>query len=539
MTAPADREFYVFPRGYIRDLMLQYFAAGLRLLVNPETQALFTEDEIASAIAPGSRWYRQAQAEDDYAQGEQHRALFMNDQLRIDRASTAWLAEYHAKLWDPSGRLPATPGSGRVRVPGTPGVHVIGSTTPGDPSAYWGRDQNGHRYQVYEPDTVIDSNGAAIVTMVAMDPGAATNPETDDVITWANRDPGMAPQATVIADFTGGTDTETDQQWASRMLANVRWKQGDGNDPQVRAWARECSNAIEDAFVYPCALHANSVVVCITQKRGYGDRSPTARIPPQVNSGVIAQAVAYLTPPASPVFPTPPLVIVVPPSSQVANVGIKVEMAKGSSNGWLDVVPFPAYSATACPAITSVGSTSFVLRSYGDATLPGQAAGATVTSDFPGLLVWNIAESEFVDLTGYVTSIHDLETTPPTYEVTLNATLPAGVVVGAFVSPAFANHEAAAQALIAYFDERGPGDLFNPAGDDRADRCVRFPAPTDEYPPSIGGDLATRVIEALEGQTINASIPAEMLPTTSPSYPTTVMNGPRLLTLGKVGIYPL
>ena len=95
MTAPAEREFRTFERGEIRDLILAHFRAGLRGRTNPETGEQFTADEIARATRPGSRWYREATAIDDYGQADQRRAIYLADQLQIARASSAWLSSHH------------------------------------------------------------------------------------------------------------------------------------------------------------------------------------------------------------------------------------------------------------------------------------------------------------------------------------------------------------------------------------------------------------------------------------------------------------
>jgi len=83
----ADREFQVMARGYIRDrVILANFRSGLRSLRNPETGALFTEDEIARATQVGSRWWIEADAIDQLGQLDQRRAIYLSDQIRVERA---------------------------------------------------------------------------------------------------------------------------------------------------------------------------------------------------------------------------------------------------------------------------------------------------------------------------------------------------------------------------------------------------------------------------------------------------------------------
>jgi len=264
LDTPVDREFKVLPVGFVRDkVVLANFREGLRAQLNPETGQPMTEEDIARATAPGTRFYVEAQAIDDYAQLQQRNALYLADQIRLDRATGKWLKDFHAA---PVGEdfLPATGGGGFVTVRGTPGTIVLGSSTLPDDSAYKARDPAGNVYQVLGSYTV-GASGSVSAKMVATVTGAGTNPPAGTVLTWISRDPSMAATATVepgfSGGFTGGTDRETEAELASRLAADRQFKPGGGNNAEMRAWARKSTNAVEEAFVYPCALNAGSVVV--------------------------------------------------------------------------------------------------------------------------------------------------------------------------------------------------------------------------------------------------------------------------------------
>lgn len=534
MTTPAEREFEVLPRGFVRDkVVLANFRNGLRNLVNPETGQPFGEDEIQRATQPKTRWYNEAEAIDQYTQGEQRGAIYLSDQTRIERASTAYLEGHHARLWAPEGRLAATGGSGTVNVPAVPGTIIVGSSTVPDPAAYQARDANGKRYQVFT--TVVTpaavppaAEGVAEVTMVAIDTGRDTNLEVGDKLTWINRDPNMSPEATVATDFTGGTNVETDGEFASRMMGTIRHKQGAGNDPQTRGWARKSSNAVEDGFVYPCFLHAGSVLVAITQKRA-GVKGPLARIP---SPGTLAQAIAYLTAPGSPVVPSRVLLVVAPVNAEPSDFVVRLAMPKGSSGGWTDVQPFPSYHATT-PSITTVnGDTDIEITAPGDAELPG---GATILSGpaAPQLMVWNESESEFEKLA--VSSIEDLGSN--VYQVLLSAPASFTLATGQLVSPDMSRRTVVHDAITAYFDELGPGLLFDVNADPRGGRCVRFPRVTEEYFFRAGAIVASRIIEALGGAAADGTLASMSL--TEPTFPTNLADGPNLLVAGAVAVFPL
>ena len=532
LNTPVDREFAVLPVGFLRDrVVLANFREGLRSLTNPETGLAFTLDEIQRATQPRSRWYVAAQAIDDYGQSEQRKALWLADQIRLERASSKWLDGYHARLWGEE-KLPATGGSGPVNVPGVTGTIVAASTTIGDPSAYTARDPAGNVYQVTLGGT-IGASGVLPVTMQAVGVGGGTNPLQYSLLTWVTRDPNMGPQATVAETFSGGTDRETDAEHASRIAGIVRHRPGGGNDAHVRAWARASSNAIEDGFVYACAFYAGSTLVSIMQKRASSDTRPIARKP---SVGTLANAIAYITPPLSPVFHPRAFVVVTGWNEEYSDLVLRLGMQKGSSSGFLDVRPFPSFHATTPQVSSRVSNTDFTILCPGDATLPGQLAGATLSApNAPQLMLWNKLLSQFESAS--VASITDLGGS--SFHVLLNGSPTNGIAVGQRVCPAMldARHAVVSQAIRDYFDGLGPGELFDLANDTRGGRCVRFVPAVEEHPYRAGATVATRVIEALGGSSADGELAS--ISQTVPSYPTNLMLGPNMLVCGHVGLYEI
>lgn len=530
LSTPVDREFAILPAGHIRDrVVLANFREGLRSLKNPETGQPFTFDEIQRATQPRSRWYVAAQGIDDYGQAEQRKALWLADQIRLERASTKWLEGYHARLWGEK-KLDATGGSGPVNVPAVPGTIVVASTTLGDPSAYKARDGAGNVYQVLTGG-VVGGTGVLQVTMQCVGVGIGTNPLAGAQLTWISRDPNMGPQATVAQDFGGGTDRETDAEQAARIAGIIRHRPGGGNDSHVRVWARASSNAISDGFVFPCAFYAGSTLVSVTQKR-----VATGPLGRQPSPGTLAAAISYLTPPLSPVFPSRAFVVVTGWNPEYCDVALRMGLQKGSVSGFLDARPFPSYHATTPRVVGWTSDTDFTVSCPGDATLPAQAALAALSGALaPQMMLWSRDASRFVLLSAQ--TVTDLGGS--VYRVQLTAPPAGGVQVGQRISPALKDTRAAlvAGAITAYFDGLGPGELFDLDEDVRGGRGGRFPSAVEEQPYRAGSVLATRVIEALGGSSADGELAD--ISQAVPSYPTNLMLGPNMLVCGHVGLYEI
>lgn len=528
LTTPADREFQVLRSGFIRDnVILASFRGGLRARVNPETGQPFTDEEIARATRPGTRWYVEAQATDDFGQQDQRNGLYLADQVRLDRATGKWLLDYHGGLWN-VGLLPASGGSGPVVIKGTPGTIAVGSTTLGDPSAHTVRDPAGNLYQVFTT-AVVGALGSVTTTFAAVSTGSGTNPRPGTVLTWVNRPPGILPTATVWAQFSGGTDQETEPELASRIANIIQFRPGAGTDPQRRAWARECTNAVEDGFVYPCAQHAGSSIVTVTQKRGSAV-GPLARIP---SPSTLATAIAYLTAPTSPVVPSLSFSLVTPPAPEPVDVVLRLSLQRAYAGGWRDAKPFPSYHSTTPNIYSVLSQTSFRMQCPGDATLPGVPALSTLSSpNAPKLMLWNDDDSHWVEVA--VASIQD--TGSNNYLVTLSADPGFALTIGTWVSPATSRSALIESTLTDYFDERGPGDFFDVDTDVRGARCRRFPDFT-EYETDVGESVVTDVLDALQGAASGGL--TTYLSQTTPSFQPAFQLGPHMLTLGRVAIFDL
>jgi hypothetical protein len=212
-----------------------------------------------------------------------------------------------------------------------------GSTTIPDGAAAQATDPAGNAYQVLFDATA--AGGSATFTLQAIDTGTATNIAAGTELVWsANKPLSAAEKFTALVDFRGGAAAETAPEFAERLLERIRRKPAAGNPAHFRSWALDASTSIDEAFIYPCAFWAGSVLVCVLQRRG-DTEGPLGRIP---TTATLSAAISYLTPPTSPVVPVPPLVLVVGPQDNAIDGAIAADMPRGRDAGWADVIPWPS-----------------------------------------------------------------------------------------------------------------------------------------------------------------------------------------------------
>jgi hypothetical protein len=547
MATPDERAFATFPRGHARDnVCLAHFRAELRVMTNPDTGITFTEDEIQRLTGPGTRFYIEADAIDLLCMAQQQRAAFLASQIDPRRANTNMLESFHGRLWlGPGSKLPATGAGGPVRATGTDGAIVPGSLTVPDPVAAVATDPNGQRFQVLESAAI--RNGEATITLVAVDGGVATRLPEGTELKWSvNVPPGLDPTVTALATFDGGFDQETDAEYERRIEDRIRNRPASGNAAHFQAWAQEASSGVEQAFTYPCALNAGSVVVAITEKRANVEGLPPEGPHARVASGITLNAVAaYLATPASPVVPERAFVLVTGVQPQPSDLVLRLSVIAGRSGGWADVVPWPAYSSSfPAPAVATVDGSGLVVTLTTDRALPNGAATLTGT-DAPKLMLFNREISRWVRLS--VQSIVDpspgsaiaraftitLASAPEMFDASGDER---GALVGDRLSPYTDRADALAESIEAYFDSLGPGEVVEKF-DPRYARAARQPRPAQQSPMRAGQSLLGYVVQALGGSAADAELTS--ISRTDPDVPTSATAGPNMVVLGQVSVSPL
>lgn len=533
MARPTERRFTTFSRGVVRDeIILASFRNSLRnpVRINPDTKAPFTEDEIARITAEESRFFVEADAIDLYGQGKQSRGIWLADQMDPRKASTAFLRGRHAPLW---GVVPlqAVGGSGTVNALATPGSVFLGSTQIGAPGVHIAVDPAGKKYQVLT-NTTTPASGVALLTLKGIDVGSQTNPKEGTILTWSTRPTLADPTCIVFSPlglpgFSGGIEAETDSQLSGRIVDRIRFRASCGNNAHTRAWAREASVAVETAFVYATALHSGSTVVCVLQRRGT-TVGPLARI---ASAGTLADVTAYMTPPGSPVMPERVFVLVVTAVSQPSDYVLRLGMRKGVQGGWFNATPWPGFTSVKSTVQASPAPTQTSFRINSDTTLPGGVSSLSGASA-PAMMVWDQPTSrwERLNVTSVVSVGGGLWT--------VNCSSPVHVMAtGDVISPYTDRALSIAQANESYFDSLGSGEVVNLTTDIRGTRAARFPRPNTESQQRVGQGLISRLEDVLGGLLDVAELTGVSVST--PSLPTDITTGPRLLTLGKVGIYAI
>ena len=561
MATPDERAFVVFARGVVRDdVILAYWRNKLRVSVNPDTGATFTEDEIQRATQPGTRWYIEADSIDLWGQAAQQRALFFVSQIDPRQANTQFLNQFHGPIWlGPDSRLPAVGANGPVLATGDAGTLIPGSSTLGDPAAALAVDPNGLIFQNLS-DQVIAADKTVILTMQGVSTGFVTRLRADQTLTWTlNVNPGTDPTATVLQAFDGGFDVETDEEYSTRIAERIRNRPASGNATHFQAWAQEATVATEQAFVYPVAFNSGSVLVAITEKRGAlltetaVPEGPNARIPSGVTLITIGN---YIIAPNSPVVPQRVFVLVAGVVAQQSDTVVRLSMAQGSSGGWADVIPWPTLSSTVPDTqVLSVSIDGLTITVETTVELPNGVA-SLVAPDAPLMMLFNREVSRFAGGESALgTSLDVASVTDPspggttlrTITIVLNAeplmydedgavrTTPV-IEVGDRLSPYTDRATIIAESLEAYFDSLGPGEVVSDT-DFRAVRATRQPRPSDKFPIRAGQALIGDVLDALGGTAADAEL--SEISRNEPDLPTNLTDGPNMITFGDINIFPL
>ena len=551
MAIPDERAFVVFNRGAVRDdIILAYWRNELRVSINPATGVTFTEDEIQRATQPGTRWYIEADSIDLYGQAAQQRALYFVSQIDPRKANTQFLNDFHGRIWlGPNSRLPAVGANGPVLASGTGGTIIPGGVL-GDPAAAIAVDPNGLRFQNLATEIIDLVTGEVTLQLVGIDTGFVTRLANDTVLTWsANINPGTDPTATVSAPFDGGFDEETDEEYAARIEERIRNRPASGNAAHFQAWSQEATVATEQAFVYPVALNAGSVVAAISEKRSpilessQLPEGPNARIP---STTTLITVVNYLVAPNSPVVPQRVAVVVTGIVPQQSDTVVRISMQEGRSGGWADVLPWPTYSQTLPEAqIKTVDGTGLILTVETDQELPNGAASLSAP-DAPKIMLFDVNVSRWVQLD--VVSIADagdpgvrdftitLLTEPLMYDSAgVPRTTPV-IAVGDRISPYTDRFTLVAESMEGYFDSLGPGEVVSTT-DVRAARAARQPRPATKYPIRAGQSLISAITDSLGGTAADAEL--SFISRNDPDLPSNIIDGPNMVTYGDCNIFPL
>ena len=518
----ASSRFPTYSRGQYRQLILSAWRADLRAYINPETNAAFTEREIATATAVGSRWYSEANAIDLALMQGQRRSVWLAQQAHEGTASSLWLKEYHGPRRGLSP-LPATGGSGLVEATGIPGTTFSGSTTMGAPGIPRARDSDGRVYQVIATQSIPSNAYVTTLSLRAVDTGNETNLAVNDTLTWLENAPaGSQSTVKVTQRFTGGYPQESMSDFARRISDDRRDRAGSGNWSHFRSWAREASVAVQDAFVYPCAKYAGFVLVCVLQKRPKGTLGPTGRL---ASSAVLTDVTTAVVPPGSANVPEHPVVQVVAHVAETTDMTITLSLPYGALSGWKDVDPWPHQgSGTATTVGTVTSQQSFQIEIPAGSPVP--------TANAPSMMFWHAGTSQFIPLAVSSVALN----TGQVYDVTLASEPSQTIANGDYVCPDTNRRDFLNEAINAYFDHLGPGEVITLGVHPLSHRAFRHPKPSLQWPSEAGAAIIDWLGEALGSAMTDGTLVANS--NAVPGRPSDPSDGPRLIVPGKIGVYP-
>lgn len=358
----------------------------------------------------------------------------------------------------------------------------------------------------------------AKVELIAVSTGAATNVDPSTVLSWDSASIGsLAPTCTVDADgFTGGFDTDTDEQLRSRLLDRLANPAGGGNVAQVRQWAEDASSAVERAFCYAGVRGAGTYDVAVTAAGG--DRTVPGATVTTIEALVDAQHPGHCDVNATTVSPERVDVILSATMPTPASTG-------GAGNGWRDTVPWPSGAVT-------LGVNDGKVTGYAAPTATVRTTATPVAGQRIG--VWDPGTDEG---TFYEYTIATVGGVAGAWTIT--------VVGGFMVSPLNCYVSAGATRLVDYGAAflalvRGLGPGEKTANEDILPRGRRQPT-VDVAAPS---DLTTSLLAAITTAypEITDLTYAARVATgttnalTSPSIPATTADPPKILVLKHLSI---
>lgn len=199
----------------------------------------------------------------------------------------------------------------------------IGSTIPALTELVF--EENGNSYQTTE--VVVLSATAQLIPVQSIDAGQDQNLLSGAVLTVSAPPAGIESTASASGDFAGGSDEETTEQGAARVLARMRDPISGGTQTDYEQWAFEGSDSVSSATVKRYAFGLGTVGIYITA--GTTDISaavdagtPVVRVP---SEQVIEDVQDYI----ESVNPLTDCATVLPPSEVPQDVTARVRFIPG------------------------------------------------------------------------------------------------------------------------------------------------------------------------------------------------------------------
>lgn len=191
---------------------------------------------------------------------------FVEDQLFPDTADEAnlerWGLLYEVDRLEPTTAVGEL-GSGAVQITGTSGTPIpTGMVFVGGDGTTWTNTTGGTM-----------GGSGSIVALSASEPGSAGNLPAGTALTIQSPPAGIDAAAEVVTELTGGTDQETLQAWAARIVERIRAGNGANTQADYERWATEVDGCIE-AHCLPLRRGPGTVTVAAFEADADGNRHP-------------------------------------------------------------------------------------------------------------------------------------------------------------------------------------------------------------------------------------------------------------------------
>jgi ADP-ribose pyrophosphatase YjhB (NUDIX family) len=469
----------------------------IETLTRDQYRDLYREDyalfDPAAETGPGTQPYVDASLAADNSLILFNDAVTIGNGTNLDTSTGSWLLQ----IGQSEGvfKLPPAGGSG----------FVIASTSPGGATIYQ-NDQlvaapSGLRFLVTATGLYEDG---AIVPIIGLDTGEATNLDAGTSMLFSNPRPGCDPDTTVFEQsagegLTGGRAAETDDDYRARIKLKRANPPASGNDAEYQRVVENIpSIGIQKAFTYPAVLGPGTTAFVFTLR-------PTTpgdgRIP---NGAQIALALGTLTG----VEPADDGIFAATMQDEPLTIVYRVSWAKGAA-GWANDPEWPVYSSPKVTVKASPAPTATAIRAVtAAAAIDDPQVGQTIAVyDQPNRTFRN----KRIDTVTVITPGQEWQLTFST--VNLASDTSYTPIAGQAVSPWSDSLNLLVTPTLVYVDGLGPGEMFATFLDPGL-RQKRSPSNPDSYPSTITNKIISPIL-ALPAIS-NASLAEPSIPFDTP-----------------------
>lgn len=450
-------EIVTLTRDEYRDLCLQDYA-----LFVPEAD-----------VGPGTQPYVDASLAADNSLILFADAVTIGNGTNIDTSTGEWLKQ-----------IGESEGVFKLLPTGASGYIVI-STAVGGSTIFQGdeviSEQGELRFLVQA--TALYNDGA-LVPIVGLDTGEATNLDAGTSMLFTNPRPGCSPQAIVYEQsngdgLTGGRGEESDDDYRERIKLKRANPPASGNDAEYQRIVENIPNlSVQKCFTYPAVFGPGTTAFVFTLQPS----TPGAgRIP---NGVQIALALGTL----QGQLPADDGIFAAVITSQVLSVVYRVSWATGAA-GWANNPRWPPYTSPKVTVKAAPAPTATSLRATtAAAAIPDPQVGQTVAVfDRPN----RVFRNKRIETVTIITPGQEWQLAFST--VNLASDTSYTPAVGQAISPWSDSLNLLVTPTLTYVDGLGPGEMFASFVDPGA-RQKRNPPNPDAYASTVTNKLISPIL---------------------------------------------